>query len=437
MAYPQTTGKLPYETASRTGHLPLMSDPLIRDLVHDFRIPKGVPSDRKTPLDFYGFTPGESRIRTVIACDGSYSDTSLESCDLVYIRAGIESFDTGSGSRVLHPFRMQEEIIRNSASIQTVLPAEIPCSSQRDFELQFRRAIYKTLATNRGQLNTLRWIFAEGWGMPGNLPPVQCPQCGKQWDFSACDEGQCTCGEPIFVTDILGWEKDLRYGESQVQVAGRFMLVLEFLLLMTCIRQMWQEAPEQLANTLFLHDGPLSLGGRHTNLIMHLRRFCRYAAGKGTPVLLCGAEKTGRFVSHLQSLRLETPEQGILFAVPTHAYIQQEIDGRPLTAEHRYGERHLLGERVFVLLPGGRQFVLTVPSALEQNLPDLPQYTDLIGLEEILRSLPNLVTPIYDNALYPITRVNALVSMSQEPSGRMLEMFSETLLRERVDPDGQ
>ena len=111
-------------------------------------------------------------------------------------------------------------------------------------------------------------------------------------------------------------------------------------------------------------------------------------------------------------------------------------EGIPLTAEHRYGERNLLGERVFVLLPEGRQFVLTVPSALEQNLPDRPQYTDLIGLDEILRILPGLVTPVYDNALYPISRVNALVSMSQEPSGRMLELFSETLLRERDGAGG-
>ena len=44
MSYPQTSGRLPYETASRTGHLPLMSDPLIRDLIQmesDLRVESG------------------------------------------------------------------------------------------------------------------------------------------------------------------------------------------------------------------------------------------------------------------------------------------------------------------------------------------------------------------------------------------------------------
>ena len=50
--------------------------------------------------------------------------------------------------------------------------------------------------------------------------------------------------------------------------------------------------------------------------------------------------------------------------------------------------------------------------------------------------LPKLVTPVYDNALFPIARVNNLVSMANEPAGHMLELFSDTLLRERRDETG-
>lgn len=54
---------------------------------------------------------------------------------------------------------------------------------------------------------------------------------------------------------------------------------------------------------------------------------------------------------------------------------------------------------------------------------------DLIGLPKILGTIPELVTPIYDNALFPISRVNTLVSIAQQPCGHMLELLSETFLR--------
>ena len=432
MAYSQTTGRLPFEPASKTGYLPLMSDPLIRRLVQGFQIStEPLPRENQLSLTWEPLNPGETGIRSVIACDGSYQETRLDSCDLVYIRVGIQKIPVAEKRESMHPFQMYQAVLENSDCIQTVLPAEIPCHSRREFSRHMRRAIFETLDAKPGLLQTFRWIFTEGWAEPKPLPPVECPHCGTSWDFSGCDTGICSCGEPIYVTDLLNWDKDLDGKETHVQLAARFMLVLEFLLLMTCIRQMWQEAPEQLVSTLFLHDGPLSIGGRYTQMIVPLRHLFQYAQKTGRPVYLCGVEKTGLFVNHLQSMKLTWGQDDQYFAVPTHAYIQQEIQGRPITAEHRYGDRHLLGERVFALLPEGRQYVLTVPSALEQNLPDRPWYTDLIGLEQILRVLPKLVTPVYDNALFPVTRVNDLVSMANEPSGHMLELFSDTLLRER------
>ena len=326
---------------------------------------------------------------------------------------------------------MQEDILRSSDSMQTVLPVDIPCHSRREFSRRIRMAIYETVKSKPGLLETFRWIFSEAWAVPKPLPPVTCPHCGAVWDFSACSEAFCSCGEPLYVTDLLGWDSDVEGGETNVQVAARFMLVLEFLLLMTCIRQMWQEAPEQLATTLFLHDGPRSIGGRYTQMIVPLRRLFRFARQTGRPVYLCGVEKTGLHVNHLRSLTRNWNWDEPYCAVPTHAYIQQEVQGRPITAEHSYGDRHLLGDRVFVLLPEGRQYVLTIPTALEANLPDRPWESDLVGLTKILNVLPRLVTPVYDNALFPIARVNALVSMASEPGGHMLELFSDTLIRER------
>lgn len=429
MAYAQMSGRLPFESASKTGHISLIEDPLVQRLIRGFQSSGSPPEPSLFSLDWYALPDAPSGIESVIACDGSCVETAQESCSLAYLRVGVQRISAPFSGPPLHPLQMQREVQRNSLCIQTVLPLEIPCLNQLEFDFRMRQAIFETCAAQPELLLTLRWLVSEAWdgGWDRQLF-VQCPCCGAPVDVSRSDTARCGCGSQVFLTDLLGWSVDLAGSDSSSRVANRFMLVLEFLLLMTCIRQLWEQRPNLLPKTLFMHDGPLSIGGRYTKLIVPMRRFFRYTAAQGTPVCLCGVEKTGRFVSHLQALGMESPEQGLVFAVPSHAYVQHDIDGRALTAEHRYGERHLLGERVFVLLPEGRQLVLSVPTTLEQATIDRPVPSDLIALEKILHAIPELVTPVYDNALFPITRVNALVSIAREPCGHMLELFTEALL---------
>lgn len=432
MAYGQTSGHLPYESASKTGHIPLIADPLVERLLSGFLSSgaRKMEEESHYPLQWHSAEGTDSGIETVIACDGSFSEIHQDSCDLVYIRAGVQRMPVRSEKTALHPFRMQKQILENSDCIQSVLPTDIPRLSLREFGHRFRKAIFETCASKPQILFTLRWLYKEGWtGIPRAIPPVRCPNCGAVLDLSWTDADTCPCGEPVFLTDLLEWGMDIPNSENRVTLAGRVMLILEFLLLLTLIREIWKNRPEELKKTLFLHDGPLSIGGRYTRMIAPMRSFLTFAAAQGKPVCLCGVEKTGRFANHLHALKLSSPAHGLAFAVPTHGYIQKVVDGRPLTAGHRYGERHLLGERVFVLLPGNRELILSIPSALSRNELDRPLPSDLIGLEKILGTIPELVTPIYDNALFPITRVNSLVSIAQQPCGHMLELFSESLLK--------
>lgn len=433
MAYSSCSGRLPLEAASKLGHLPLMDDPFISELVEGYRVPSGLaPYPSLYPLCWRPFSPGGSVIETVVTSDGSFAVTPQDS-SLVYIRVGIQKLPVRSEPAPLHPFEVYDTLLHNSDCIHTVLPMSIPCRTQREFSQIVRSAIFRTFQTRAILLDTLRWLFAEGWqGRGQKLPPICCPHCGEKIYLDDADERTCSCGEHIYLTDLLDWDKDLAFeahDAQSAQLAARCMLILEFLMLLSYIRQAWESSPEVLPKTLFLHDGPLSIGGRYARMIPPMRRFFAYAAASGHPVCLCGVEKTGRFVNHLLSLDLCSPEEGLRYSVPTHGYIQHDIDGRPLTAEHHYGERILLGDRVFVSLPAGRRLVLSVPSAAAGNLPDRPTDSDLICLREILSILPALVTPVFDNALFPITRCNSLVSIAQKPCGKMLELLSRDLLK--------
>lgn len=438
MAYGQTSGRLPYESASKTGHISLISDPLVSRLISGYRESGPPAPEEESPYPLlWNQTEGrDTDIETVIACDGSYSEVHQDSCDLVYIRAGVQRMPVHSEATALHPFRLQKHILENSDCVQTVLPADIPLLSIREFGIRMRRAIYETCRSKPRLLPTLRWLYTEGWtGYPKRLPLIRCPNCGGHLDLTEMNEGICSCGEPVFLTDILEWGKDIPNTENRVTLAGRFMLILEFLMLFTLIRETWENRPEDLGRTLFLHDGPLSFGGRYHRMISPMRSFLTFACAQGYPVYLCGVEKTGRFVNHLQALKMPSPAQGISYAVPTHGYIQKSVDNRSLYAGHSYGDRHLLGERVFLLLPGNRELILSIPSDLSKNELARPVPGDLIGLEKILQTIPALVTPVYDNALFPITRVNALVSIAQEPCGHMLEIFTESLLNRGSSSD--
>ncbi len=93
-----------------------------------------------------------------------------------------------------------------------------------------------------------------------------------------------------------------------------------------------------------------------------MSRFLREAERNEDRIYLCGVEKSGRFVRHLLAQKMDSPKEGITFAVPGHGYVQVNIDGRPMETDHNYGERNVLGERVFVLLPENRRYVLSIPA---------------------------------------------------------------------------
>lgn len=162
------------------------------------------------------------------------------------------------------------------------------------------------------------------------------------------------------------WNAEFQNSQGEVDqhsgVPGRVMLVLEFLMLMSLIRETWQNNRPELGRTLFLHDGPLSIGGRYGHMIRPMSRFLREAERNEDRIYLCGVEKSGRFVRHLLAQKMDSPKEGITFAVPGRGYVQVNIDGRPLETDHNYGERNVLGERVFVLLPENRRYVLSIPA---------------------------------------------------------------------------
>ena len=52
-----------------------------------------------------------------------------------------------------------------------------------------------------------------------------------------------------------------------------------------------------------------------------------------------------------------------------------------------------------------------------------PSFKDLIGFEDSVRVLSNVLSQRYENALVPLVLVNSKVSISRKPSNKILEKF--------------
>ena len=57
-----------------------------------------------------------------------------------------------------------------------------------------------------------------------------------------------------------------------------------------------------------------------------------------------------------------------------------------------------------------------------------PAVTDLLGFEESVRALSELLSYRYPNALIPLVLANSTVSIARQPSGGILQAFADHLM---------
>ena len=101
----------------------------------------------------------------------------------------------------------------------------------------------------------------------------------------------------------------------------------------------------------------------------------------------------------------------------------EEVAGKPFEAEYR--NRVAYGAKVLARVGPQHLLVLNIPTGEFELEPDA---TKLIGYETIVRALSQLVSYRYPNALLPLMLANDAASISQRPSGPILQQFVDELL---------
>lgn len=426
MAYASASGRLPMETASKTAYMGLMQHPLVQQQVRRLQsmTAQGNSHPIGAALQWKALPTEPTAVTDVIVCDGSNYTSTVDDSQIAFLRATILRLPTDSSGISLHPYAIANYFHDHSETVAGVLPVMVPCVSLRKFSLLLRRSIFEIVSNNPAILDTFCWLFRRGWlPNPASHLTVVCPHCGEKLRFENISTVTCpTCSETVFITDLLQFDRDISDTLYDPFASTRVTSVLEFLMLLTSMRNMFEHAPEKLPCTLFLHDGPLSIGGHYQRLFVPLREFLIYAADLGTPIMFCGVEKSSIFTSHLVAIDCNRLPRRNQYAVPTRDYIDRHIRGTIDQYGHYYGERNVLGEKVFLIAEQQSRYVVSIPT-VEQRSQEGPDPEQLICRDVILRTLCSLVSPVYDNALYPIVCANSQVSISHSPGGRMLDLM--------------
>jgi hypothetical protein len=218
---------------------------------------------------------------------------------------------------------------------------------------------------------------------------------------------------------MLGFHQEMADDSAPDTVASSYMAIHETLMLFTGIRYFWENNRQILRNCLFIKDGPLSIRAQYSKLVGPIRLFIEHANSSGSPIYIIGQEKSGAFFDHLTLIRGHAPSPA--YFIPDDTYIKQQIQNRPNQGA-AYGLDTNYGAKVFIKLNPYHSMIINVPTGLHR--PN-PTFTDLIGFDHIVATLPTILSNRYEGALMPVEMANGVASLSTYPSAKILKMFAE------------
>lgn len=440
MPYSKGT-RLPGETASKLGHLAVVQSDWVKSLISEFEEPTNTSSG-KAPSSWSPATSTAKPLSRVWAVDGSYVGVKAETGigrEVAFVKTALLTVDRVKLNAVdkehPHPLLLQDIMADSAVFHATVFPLKNVRTSLGSNYDAIRHIVRDSLKLdeNGAFYETLKWLAYKLWaGAPTSSPAFNCPHCNEIIDgFTVgTDAAPCpSCGAEVFLTDMLGFHLDMDEESAPESVASSYMLVMEHLMLFTAIRIFWNHTDKNLvSDTLYIKDGPLTLRSQYSKLIPNIRAFLQHSKDEGRPIHVIGQEKTGAFRDHLESIvRSVAPferDQPPSYAVLTHDYIRQEVYRSP-DLKNPYGSRTNWGEKVYLKFDPGTSVVINIPTGDYNPDGTFPLPADLIGLDRILATLPDLLSHKFEGALFPIELANGVASMSSYPSSKVLQRFLE------------
>lgn len=437
-----SSGKLPSEAASKLGHINVIQSEWIKSLVDDFESRSESILDVE-PSAWIEFEPSvKQELPYIWAADGSFVPVKTSppfSKEVAFVKTALIYIDKNKLNRIdkknPHPLLLQDIMSDSALYHSTVLPLRNIRTSKGSNYNAIRNIIFDSMKIdeNGAYFQTLKWLSYKKWTSNNqSSPSFSCPHCSIDIPGLSCDsdKGACpNCGNEVFLTDMIGFHLDMGEESAPDSIASSYMLIMETLMLFTVIRLLWDHSDKTLlSKTLFIKDGPMTLRSQYSKLVPLIREFIEYAKLIERPLHIVSQEKTGIFVDHLNSIcrcvSPKTTDENPRYFVLSHSYVRDCVYRMP-DLNNPYGLRTNWGEKIFVKYDPDTSFVLNIPTGQYNRSADFPTKDHMVGLGEILSTLPSLISRKYENALFPIELANGIASMSSYPSAKILERFLE------------
>ena len=87
------------------------------------------------------------------------------------------------------------------------------------------------------------------------------------------------------------------------------------------------------------------------------------------------------------------------------------------------------GAKVFIKYNDYHKMVINIPTGESGEFVENPSISNLIGIDNIIATLPKILSNRYEGALLPIELANGIASLSTYPSAKALELFAEALIK--------
>ena len=424
--------RLSGERASKLGHLDVIKSELVNELIDQFESSEIQAVESEAGWEHMDIN--ELPLRLIFAVDGSKQTVRSDFPpykELSFLKTALLRLDQHAIGKLdpqaPHPMALRDIMSDAAMYHATVLPLKgIRIKGMNNYNA-VRQIIYDSLrdkSLNAEPYKTLRWLAYELWSGKERLSPsFDCPHCAMDIEglpYKA-DEGQCPhCKGHLYLSDMIGFHLEMGEDAAPESVATAYMLVHETLLLFTGIRFFWEkEKFSVLGNALFLKDGPLTLRGQYSKLVIPIRNFFEFAKGKGVPIYVAGQEKTGAFVNHLEIISRYAPTNSVF--VPSNEYIRREVQHRPERMEP-YGLRTNYGNKLLVKCDDYHYLVLSIPTG---EYKDSQSMESFIGARKILATLPTILSHRHECALIPVELANGVASLSSYPSAAILKIFAD------------
>jgi NurA domain len=454
MAYSSLRGRKPLERASKISHANVINNPQVQEFINQCAVPQAAEQAVLAELlqDVPPLT--EPRVRAVVAVDGSFREVSIRddfpSSAVTFFAFGPLLFRLEELRKLdKQAFIAPEDLARlkNIQRYSLVLPTRNISRAGKSLTDSVRSTLHDFFATSHGGdkplVGALRWVIFRGWVSNGE----------KRWEIPSCPNAGCdrspvvltptapdvqdcsSCGGPIYMIDAFRLHERIDEDQGASGITSYVMTLLEQLVLVHVIKALWELKPAFLREILFIKDGPLAFFGQTAPLSKPMRELASFLgkqrdpSGGSMPVSLfnaVGLEKSGPFVEH--AVQIEAKMQPGTALLLANDYIYKYIIPGDPHGPDPYGKNTYWGGKLIYKARDNNVYVATIPT---HGFTPKPRYDDFLNLSDALAVLGELRCSMYDNALIPIALANRLVSLSDFPSKRILEVFAREGVKAR------